>query len=382
MIAFEILIRSVLRLIKAGFHQIMSQKKTPQHAPYIEYFCAFMNQLFWKEQERVESIVKEMKGYFGFKEAENLFNEFPLWKIILSDCLFGKSHSNLLTPKLDHPTPLCCPLLSISSHQRWCGRSRKITSPPYDQPNFIFSSLQTWNDSISEFSLGIGTNCSGPVVLPLMTDRIASNLGIQFSLTFIEFLHSLNVTFIENALKHKIPLLSPQHVISMNPRTKQMNLLDHAQGYILKATNSQKTNKRVTRLQDLSALNCFENALESSPLNKITLRNLARLYFRYWKLVLVDGVLTEHHEKYLGYLWEMAERSDPNDTHTLFQYSAYLWTLGNEIREKLKKTMDREKEDQMGSKADALEEKAMGLMKRFALTCASPRGCFLAPSPS
>jgi len=116
-------------------------------------------------------------------------------------------------------------------------------------------------------------------------------------------------------------------------RVKHMNIIDHAQGYILKIT-AYRAAKDETHDLLIRAMKRFESALKSNPTNKYTLRNLAHVQDSLYDLsnIEVESLPSIHLNTLLHSCvryYKAAIRADPSDVFTLSQYASFLLFKGH-----------------------------------------------------
>jgi tetratricopeptide (TPR) repeat protein len=92
-------------------------------------------------------------------------------------------------------------------------------------------------------------------------------------------------------------------------------LAQHSEGFVIKLKASKRTGDESLRLYQL-AIQKFEQSLESSPGNKVSLRNLADCYTCIGEFELAE------------YYYNQAIKSGPYDTNTLFKYACFLERYG------------------------------------------------------
>jgi len=92
--------------------------------------------------------------------------------------------------------------------------------------------------------------------------------------------------------------------------TKQMNLAQHSEGFVLKLKASKRSGDESIRLLSM-AIEKFKAGLESNSNNKVTLRNLADSYMYLELFELAD------------FYFKAALSTDPKDTNSLFKYACF-----------------------------------------------------------
>mmetsp|Transcript_25879 Transcript_25879/g.36402 ORF Transcript_25879/g.36402 Transcript_25879/m.36402 type:complete len:629 (-) Transcript_25879:2-1888(-) len=102
-------------------------------------------------------------------------------------------------------------------------------------------------------------------------------------------------------------------LIEIKETVKHMNIVSHAEGFVLKIKASRKRGEEAKRLYRL-AIDCFKKALSIDPSNKHSMRNLADCYLH-------TDCFREAKFYYLR-----AIEMDPNDTNSLFKYACFLDT--------------------------------------------------------
>jgi len=146
----------------------------------------------------------------------------------------------------------------------------------------------------------------------LFFDRIQALMGFQIPQHYLNQIYN-KANFGDLISRHKIS--------SLGERIKHMNIISHAEGYVTKYMS-------VFEAPYLALLK-FEEALNSSPLNKVSLRNSAScaLTIIQQQTPPSPSVL-EAKQEYINDLLDMALKVDPLDTHTLFQYGQFLNYVG------------------------------------------------------
>jgi len=138
----------------------------------------------------------------------------------------------------------------------------------------------------------------------LLFDRIQKMLGFKVNSTFLKLIY--------NGTAKELTSLS---IKRMGQKIKHMNIISHAEGWLLKTTDPE------------AALRKFDKARSSLPLNRYTLRNFATTYLKVVekkKSTLSDKDLVF----YIKYLFNLALEENPRDTHTLYQFGQTLNKLG------------------------------------------------------
>jgi len=169
------------------------------------------------------------------------------------------------------------------------------------------------------------TNQAPMRALGLSIDRLITSLGIQVSPPFITALRQPRG--MEEIIRYGFPRAA---ITGISEVLKHMNIISHAEGYTLKQFSFFDVS-----VQQL-VISKFEQALNSSPLNKVTLRNLAVEYQNMWSRENLafdkkEQIYAERQRKplnvsqrqYISHLYKLAIDSDPKDTHTLYQYAEY-----------------------------------------------------------
>jgi len=168
---------------------------------------------------------------------------------------------------------------------------------------------ELWIVNFSDEVFDCGFTPEGPRVLSIIMHRTATILGIELS------------DHCKRALLRMKPNdPTPFHfhatcITILGEKVKHMNIIDHAQGYISPTCG-------------FSAINKFEGALVSSPMNKFTLRNLAKEYILYWKS---RGESTQSQTDFIDYLYQTAIKADPKDSHTLAQYAHFCFEFSDSV---------------------------------------------------
>jgi len=126
-------------------------------------------------------------------------------------------------------------------------------------------------------------------------------------------------------------------LVDLGTRVKHMNIIDHAQGYILriKSAMMNETDPR-KKIMQKEALCKFESALASNPGNKYTLRNYANVLVDLERIKPWDTSAKSKYYKLFPRL-ELAENllrqamiADPGDGFTINQYIHFLLDYNNE----------------------------------------------------
>jgi len=119
-------------------------------------------------------------------------------------------------------------------------------------------------------------------------------------------------------------------LIELGETIKHTNIIAHAQGYIYKSLATMMSNSQNAIKFFKMATEKFEEALNSNPTNKLTLRNCADVLLRvYLKRPSGPSLsITSSEVEYINSLYLKAIRSDPRDTHSLYQYAAFLQLCG------------------------------------------------------
>lgn len=76
-------------------------------------------------------------------------------------------------------------------------------------------------------------------------------------------------------------LLAKSAIQGLDHKIKHMNVISHAEGYIIKGEKNTSLASEISTSFSHLAIECFETALNSSSLNKVSLRNLASGNFSY-----------------------------------------------------------------------------------------------------
>jgi len=188
---------------------------------------------------------------------------------------------------------------------------------------------QVWEFFFDDAAFGV--NPARPDVrekaLVLIVDRVITALGVRLAEPFVTAWMTT---------KGKMELCRsgiPKPAIEkFGEVIKHMNIISHAEGYTLKQYSFYDISMQKRVIQR------FEEALNSSPLNKVTLRNLAVEYQNMWSRQ-EEGLdrinkgpgqperqkkkLTTPQKQYIQHLYQLAVDSDPKDTNTLYQVAEY-----------------------------------------------------------
>jgi len=139
----------------------------------------------------------------------------------------------------------------------------------------------------------------------LLFDRIQKMLGFKVNNTFLKLVY--------NGTAKELNSLS---IKRMGQKIKHMNIISHAEGWLLKNTDPE------------AALRKFEKARSSLPLNRYTLRNFASTYIKVVEKKQSPIPDDKHLVFYIKHLFNLALEEDQHDTHTLYQFGQALNKLG------------------------------------------------------
>uniref|UniRef100_A0A6B2KY78 Clu domain-containing protein n=1 Tax=Arcella intermedia TaxID=1963864 RepID=A0A6B2KY78_9EUKA len=138
----------------------------------------------------------------------------------------------------------------------------------------------------------------------LLFDRIRQMMAFKVNKAFLQRIYS----GIAKQLKVVV-------VTGVGQKIKHMNIISHAEGWLLRNDDPHLALKR------------FDTARESSPLNKFTLRNVATMTVELERKK--QREFDDDFIKYVEYLFKLAIVDDQySDTHSLYQYGKFLLIAG------------------------------------------------------
>jgi len=144
----------------------------------------------------------------------------------------------------------------------------------------------------------------GPI---LLFDRIRQSMGFKIMKSYLNRIYGGFVSQLKTLA-----------ITGIGQKVKHMNIISHAEGWLLRHDDPE------------IALQKFDIARDSLPLNKYTLRNYASLTVDSEQKKHQGQKLTERaFIQYVKYLYNLALEEDPKDTHTLYQYGHFLNLIGN-----------------------------------------------------
>jgi tetratricopeptide (TPR) repeat protein len=141
----------------------------------------------------------------------------------------------------------------------------------------------------------------------LLFDRIQKMIGFKVNRTFLKLIYNRTAK-----------QLQPLSINRMGQKIKHMNIISHAEGWLLKNVDPE------------TALRKFDKARSSLPLNRYTLRNYASTYLKVVEKYAEQSGIPHDSEIvfYIKYLFNLALEEDPDDTHTLYQFGQALNKAG------------------------------------------------------
>jgi len=253
LLLIEMAARVIKQSLREKIRERMSDLKFPLETPYIELLTAYINKIFFEgDQDAWKQIEINILLYFDLKQDVKSKSE---------------SVRELLTP----------------------GSIKEII----------------WKWSVIDNQK---SNEHQPISYSghfLLFDRIQKMIGFRVNKTFLKLIYN-------GTAKQ----LQPLSIKSMGQKLKHMNIISHAEGWLLKNTDPE------------TALRKFDKARSSLPLNRYTLRNYASTYL---KVVEKNNPPIPRDSEivfYMKYLFNLALEEDPEDTHTLYQFGQALNKVG------------------------------------------------------
>lgn len=284
-LSIEMIARTIKRMVRLEWRNTMKQQKFPLETPYIDSFINFMNK-FIREKASQDEVQKEALNYYEIIEGDASDIQkmvFVVEKILRSSGLHHTSEKE--------------------------------------------------GKEVSPIDLAKKHGCSWGLLLLL--DRVCSSLGIRIRPEYLEKWRKTPESLIikYSHTPNMVPI--PKSAIQgLDHNVKHMNVISHAEGYIIKGEKHPGASSDITSSFTSLAIEYFETALNSSSLNKVSLRNLASEYSKIWfpphdddrkEAPKVDPERKEAQLEYIKYLFIQALKSDPEDTHTLYQYASFFY---------------------------------------------------------